>query len=244
MTATPTFDALSRHSLSERIEALQALAYGNRLNGSTEFALDLVRAYRRTGRLSPKQDAWVTKLIERGTSPRPAAPTEALGGDVAGIFRLFATAAARLRYPKIHLVSDEGTPVQLSVAGERSRYTGQVMITDGGPYGQNRYFGRIDREGTLTAGRDLTPTVRRLLAALAADPAAVAAAYGKRTGSCCFCHKELTTDESLAVGYGPVCAQNFGLPWGKVPPAAGAAAAAAPAAPAPKTQAEIDADHA
>ena len=32
---------------------------------------------------------------------------------------------------------------------------------------------------------------------------------------CCFCHKELTTKESLAVGYGPLCAEKLGLPWGE-----------------------------
>ncbi len=49
----------------------------------------------------------------------------------------------------------------------------------------------------------------------AADPAPMAAAHGIKTGRCCFCDIALDTPESKAVGYGPVCAKNFGLAWGK-----------------------------
>lgn len=42
-----------------------------------------------------------------------------------------------------------------------------------------------------------------------------AAAFGHMTGTCIVCEKELSTNESLSVGYGPVCAKNNGWPWGK-----------------------------
>lgn len=42
-----------------------------------------------------------------------------------------------------------------------------------------------------------------------------AKAFGDSTHHCVFCHKGLTTKESKAVGYGPVCADNYGLPWGE-----------------------------
>lgn len=201
-----------------QIDALQAAAYANLLNGSTEFALKLVTTARR-GRLTPAQAVWVPKLLERAQQATTPAPSAALVGDVAEIFTLFTRAAANgLQWPKIHLEAEDGGSVQLSRAGERSRYTGQVMVTDGMPFGANRFFGRIDAAGTLTEGRDMTPAVRRLLSQFAADPAGVAALYGRRSGSCCFCHRHLETTESLAVGYGPTCADNFGLPWGNKAP--------------------------
>lgn len=43
-----------------------------------------------------------------------------------------------------------------------------------------------------------------------------AAAFGHRTGRCVFCARTIRTNESLAVGYGPVCADRHGLPWGDV----------------------------
>lgn len=41
-----------------------------------------------------------------------------------------------------------------------------------------------------------------------------AAAFGAMTERCCFCAKAIDTPESVAVGYGPICAAKFGLPWG------------------------------
>lgn len=41
-----------------------------------------------------------------------------------------------------------------------------------------------------------------------------AAAFGKLVGRCCFCSHAIDTPESTAVGYGPVCAAKYGLPWG------------------------------
>lgn len=42
-----------------------------------------------------------------------------------------------------------------------------------------------------------------------------AKAFGDSTHHCVFCYRSLTTKESKAVGYGPVCADNYGLPWGE-----------------------------
>jgi hypothetical protein len=47
-----------------------------------------------------------------------------------------------------------------------------------------------------------------------ADPIRHAKAYGTETGACCFCARELSTAESVGVGYGPICADKYGLPWG------------------------------
>ena len=41
-----------------------------------------------------------------------------------------------------------------------------------------------------------------------------AAEFGHTTGHCVFCCRELTDGRSTEVGYGPVCADKNGLPWG------------------------------
>jgi len=41
-----------------------------------------------------------------------------------------------------------------------------------------------------------------------------AATFGHLYHQCVFCARRLDTPESTAVGYGPVCAENHGLPWG------------------------------
>jgi hypothetical protein len=201
---------------SPGISELQAAVAAGQLTGGTlNFAQSLLRASRSRRGLTPKQAAWVPQLVTRATTPPPAPIGEALAPEAGGIFALFESATAHgLKWPKIHLVAQDGSPVVFSRAGSRSRYEGQVMVTDGGRFGANRYYGRIDTDGRLYPAGAMGPSVRALVEAFAADPATVAATYGRQTGSCCFCSLQLTTDESLAVGYGPVCAKKFGLPWG------------------------------
>jgi hypothetical protein len=200
--------------MTGQLQALRAAVDAGKLDASsTRFALSLLS--KRS--LSASQLYWVGELIKRADRPAPAAPVaEQLAASVVGIFQMFARAKARgLKWPKIHLTAEDGTPVQFAVAGSASKYTGQVMVTDGGRFGANRYFGRISEAGELVTGRDITAQVRALVERFAADPATVAAEYGHHTGHCCFCALKLTTDESVTVGYGPVCADKFGLAWGK-----------------------------
>ena len=197
--------------------ALQAAVDAGRFDASTDaFARKILRA-QRGGYATVKQQAWIVKLVEQASQPKPQLPTTQVQGDVRAIFALFEIASSKgLKWPKVHLTADDGTPVVFARAGERSKYAGQVQITDGAGYEVGRYFGRIDETGTLTSAPKMTESVRALVDAFALDPAAVAARYGKQTGACCFCSRKLDTKESVAVGYGPVCAEKYELPWGQV----------------------------
>jgi hypothetical protein len=151
------------------------------------------------------------------TQARPAPVVHKLP-SVAGVVALLATAqAAGLKYPKLWLQLPDTTPLRISVAGAGSRTPGFLMLTDGGPFGDNRYFGRISPAGQLEIGRDggaVQAQLVPLLEQLAADPAKVAADFGHLTGNCCFCARKLADERSVAVGYGQTCAKKFGLRWG------------------------------
>lgn len=186
---------------------------------SAEACADLGRRLSVHGNLTVAQWNYAEKLVA-WSQPRVAcknAPLSSmLAPSVKRVFDLFARAkSAGLRFPKIRLEASDGQKVVLSQAGERSKYLGQVMMTDGGPFGSNKFFGRIDSAGSLNASASMTAPVRELVDALAADPAKVASIYGRKTGSCCFCGRGLEDGRSVAVGYGPVCAEKFGLPWGE-----------------------------
>lgn len=135
------------------------------------------------------------------------------------IFELFAQAITNnLKFPKIRLTLN-GNTVVVKLAGDKSRYTGDIMITNDAGYGDlnNRYYGRIQKSnGLLVAGRDLTPAVESLIQRFAADPIAVAKECALLTGNCIFCGKVLTDATSTAVGYGSTCAKKFSLPWSAV----------------------------
>ena len=135
--------------------------------------------------------------------------------DLSGVYKLFEHAISqKLKWPKIRLQTLAGGQVALAMAGPRSKYVGQIMITDGKPYGCNQWFGRIDKGGLFQPAAQSTPEVEQLLVKLAQDPAGVAKSYGLLTGNCCFCNRRLEDERSTQVGYGPVCARHFNLPWG------------------------------
>lgn len=198
MSLTPELQRLT--------DALPALA-----GSDLSFAMNLLaKATRYT--LSDKQMYWVAKLADKATAPAPA-PIATV--TVAPIIDLLNGAMARgLKHPKIRLATPEGEPVVLAILGERSRYAGSVRLTDGAPFGESVYYGRITPDGALIGAGAMTDTVRDLVIAFAADPATMGALIGRRVGACCFCARRLDTTESLAVGYGPVCAEKYGLPWG------------------------------
>ena len=170
------------------------------------FGKSLVSGIDKYGALTVKQAAWVEALIERAAAPKP----EAVQVEMAGVQQLFAAARQKLRYPKIRLRADDGTPVVLALAGARSKYAGQVTLTDGGPFGDNRWFGRVDG-AKFYASRSATPAVIGLLTGLSADPTNVISGYGRLTGACALCGRDLTDQDSVDRGVGPVCAKNFGL---------------------------------
>jgi hypothetical protein len=134
--------------------------------------------------------------------------------DLAPIAGLLNVATSNgLKTPKITLASGPIT-VRFKLAGVHSKYHGQVIVDDGGAFGQGTYFGRIDQGHNLVSSSKLTADVLALIVRFAEAPLAVAVELGKKSGNCQFCNKELTTAESLAAGYGPVCAKHWGLPWG------------------------------
>jgi len=199
--------------IAAAIEALESKLATDTLGNSADFARSLVQRFRTRG-LSDKQLHWVFKLAA------PAVRREVEINNFAAIAALFVIAGQKLKFPKIVFAAADGGKIQLAKAGDRAKFPGTINVTDGGRYGDNQWFGRIHRDGKFEAGRDATDAITEVLQQFAADPAGYAAKYGRTTGNCCFCQKTLTDAKSTGVGYGPVCAKNYGLAWGKAAPAA------------------------
>lgn len=122
-----------------------------------------------------------------------------------------------IEFPKLRFEPAPGQKLVVSMAGAMSKTPGALNLTDGKPFGQNVWFGRVNPDGSLVQSKSWQPWVSEILDGFAKDPAGFAGAYGKKTGRCCFCGRHLETKESVSVGYGPICAEKFGLPWGVVP---------------------------
>lgn len=135
------------------------------------------------------------------------------------IFSMFKTAKdSGLDWPKIVLGGDLNLTLTMNAKGI-------INITNGERYGtpSNVWYGRISPAGSAASKdafmflRANQPPVDKdiiqgYIRDFDKDPATSAKLYGHTTGNCMFCARKLTNAVSVAVGYGPVCAENFGLP--------------------------------
>ena len=207
---TPTFGPFTIETLAKNLPALSPK--------DQEFALSLLAAHKRCAQkgwnFSLKQAHWCAVLAERATSPKAAPAPVAHLGDMAGLLEIFEKAATKLKHPAIVVMSPVGE-IRLSVAGQKAKFPGTINVAEDKPFGEATFFGRITKAGALTPGSKGCPVeLVEFLTGFAQEPAKYAAAHGHATGACCFCSKKLTDPKSLAVGYGPTCADHYGLPWG------------------------------
>jgi hypothetical protein len=179
-----------------------------------EFASSLISAHARWGGLTAKQTPWVGKLIARANGEDK--PQAVRVGDLAPILELFNRATKRLKRPAIVLSTPETGTLRVSIAGERSKFPGSLSVTGPGTFDDRAWFGRVAIDGTFVPGRDAAgkeTVLAGVLSRFAAEPAQVAAEHGRLHGACCFCNLPLKDARSTAVGYGPTCAENYGMPW-------------------------------
>jgi len=184
---------------------------------AADAAYSLVSQYIKNGQhdnsLSDKQWNFVESLVAQTknfSSPAPEMPKERVG-DFSGVIELFTKAKGNLKYPKISLTTESGGTVMLSLAGAKAKKPGTINVTDGKPFGENIWYGRVDASGSWEKTHSATDEVGAVLKELSIDPAGFASNYGHKHGSCCFCNKTLTQANSVTAGFGPVCADNWGL---------------------------------
>jgi Family of unknown function (DUF6011) len=193
------------------------------------FAESLLQYFDKNKSWSAKQLYWVDTLIQRGKDLEPKSEQKLLDfppppipeavQNLIRITQLFQKARDQgLKYPKIRLEADDGTKVVLRYS--KPNYPpdsdAQINITNNLPYNQGReFYGRIKMNGHFLQGRQATPAILKLINDLSKDPVGLAKLYGLKTSTCCFCSRPLETSESVTMGYGPICAVKFGLPWGE-----------------------------
>ena len=169
------------------------------------FARSLWEASHNRG-LSEKQLAWAHKLamdyLERAKSP---ADDNTDKPDLSGLFAAFQ--AAKDKGAKRLTLRFDGVNVKPSRDLESLWVTSQTE-TEVGDYGPKpKYLGKVTRSGIDSR---LSDTVRQTILAAANDPLSAAIRYGKVSGQCSCCGRELTDPRSIERGIGPICAEKFG----------------------------------
>jgi len=187
-----------------------ALAWLTSNNG--DFAASLLDQVKKRGDLSPKQLQAVYQSIAREEDwakqrEQKATQTQI---DMTDLLDRFALALkAGIKRPKVNTGD-----LLFSLAPAHGHNAGCVYVKgEKDAYGDRPYLGKITPEGKFFAGRGVGDEVKRRIAEVGADVVGSAKAHGAQHGNCCFCSRDLTTDESVSNGYGPICADRYGLPW-------------------------------
>jgi hypothetical protein len=122
----------------------------------------------------------------------------------AEIFEMLLKASKSLKWPSTRFTAvADGTKVSLSLASK-----GYIAIKLNG-----EYAGKImDPNSDMIFYPKNVEALKTEIATFCSFPKYQVTIYGQRFGSCCFCGRELTEKASLYYGYGPVCADKYGLP--------------------------------
>lgn len=185
---------------------------------SLDFARSLYRQYFERGSLSDRQWPYVVSLVEEAKKKeqqdmeRKVELPPNVDFDFQPIFLLMND----VPNARIRLKTQQGVKVVLRWGSEQYNNANKVVVMATQDNFNRVPAGTIDALGRLRLNQSVAVIgLVDLLKELATNPQETAAKYGKETGVCCFCAITLTDPRSVTVGYGPICAGNYGLPWGE-----------------------------
>jgi hypothetical protein len=172
-------------------------------DGVFDFATSLVDQLGARGSLSEGQVAAVRRCIARDAErAEQRVQREASAPTIDTTALEAAFAKAREAGAKKTILRFAGFAVK--PAPLTGRNPGALYVTREG-----EYIGKI-AQGRFVATRECPQDVAQEVLTAAADPKAAAIAYGRRTGCCSVCGRELTDPTSVEAGIGPICAGKFG----------------------------------
>jgi len=195
-------------------------------NPSRQYTQTLIADLRRYGSLFDNKRFWLHEHAQRQLEREEHASAPATVESAANALGCLPRIAAFLTPVSERLKSGASVTftsglltVNIRRAGADSRHPGSFYVRGLTGFDLNNtvYMGRISPEGHWFPTSDgLQHTaVFALLDEFEQGPADYCAAYGQRTGRCAFCDLHLDDPVSVGLGYGPHCARNYRLPYGK-----------------------------
>jgi len=174
------------------------------------FAASLVEQFNMRGKLSEKQLESAQRMVAKTQAKqeeRLQANTHNVG-NVSRIVKMFddALAAGKNRRALKFAKFDGDTLVAaLKLTPARAPRRDLWVTVDG------EFAGGIDANGRFKAKFGSPAWLPETLAQLAANPEKETRMYGRKTGECCCCGRQLTDPKSVEAGIGPICALNWGV---------------------------------
>lgn len=174
-----------------------------------DFARSMYDALMQYGTLTERQHATVTRLrladadrLAAFKAADAARLASAPAIDVSAIETAFAHAKGKgIKKPKMKLAG-----FKFSEAPAHGRNAGALYVVR---VSDDQYLGKV-LDGKFTRVRECDEATQAEVLAVASDPHNAAIAYGRRTGNCAICGRELTNHASIDLGIGPICAEKYG----------------------------------
>jgi len=166
---------------------------------------NFARSLYNANKLSDKQLAWVHKLAVDFAAAQSAPQNDTNPSQFDALFAAFE--AAKSKGAKRLTLRFDGINVKPNRDNSALWITSQSE-TEMGDYGMKpKYLGKVTPAGCDSR---LSDTVKEIIMGAADDPLTAAIRYGKVSGECSCCGRELTDPRSIERGIGPICATKFG----------------------------------
>lgn len=176
-----------------------------------DFATSVLHSLHVWGALTERQEAAVRSATAKAAAGKAAAQARvdnAVEADASKIEAAFDHArGAGLKKLSLRLAGYVFKPAPI-----HGRNPGAIYVTDAartGQDGRNLYLGKVDG-GKFIRSRDCDDDAESSIVAICIDPHAAAVATGLQTGICSCCGRELTNEESVELGIGPICREKWG----------------------------------
>ncbi len=175
--------------------------------GSTfDFAVSLRDQVARGRQLSERQLSAALSCVAKRKAAIAAneeREQNASSVDVSAMETMLANGKRTLLNPKVRLLGAHDQTFVFSLAPAYGKNAGSIYVKNG-----DEYLGKISGGKFLAVGgcsyEDEADVVKACQ-----SPEASAVAYGQRFGICSCCGRTLTNPESIELGIGPICRENF-----------------------------------
>jgi hypothetical protein len=144
------------------------------------------------------------------------------------VYKLLHTAQKNINYPKLRVIPFASKPnfvLMFTIAGERAAVPGSINITtDQEVFDRRVFFGRILDTGEtmiqesiqtmkITPSSTVQEITKDLISKIDSDLLKYLRKTSYLSNKCPMCWKEIHDDYSKLVGWGPDCAQKWGIEW-------------------------------
>ena len=159
------------------------------------FAASLVKWFEKRGSLTEDQTGSAVAML-MDIKAKKAQRAEAPSVDLSNVVAMFNKAHEAIKTPKFRFED-----LVISRAPDYGVNAGALYVKIEG-----QYAGKV-KEGKWFGSQDILSKLQQI----ADNPLESAVAYGRKTGNCACCGRDLTRHDSIERGIGPICAERFGL---------------------------------